>query len=1359
LDKKLVAIFIAVLMIVSILPATIPHAAAEEEESSYPSDLSYTREKTLTNMEERYTGCETFLAEQLSAVQDPKSPYQGIGSTEEYADWVANGGSPLCVFLHPGVEDAYKPGFSHTLGTLWNLEAGGMVNPTGAQRRQIFDKYLDYAILASSSDSVGDFQFDILVITPVNYISIYVPPDFTFMGATKKESVWTDITDDYGYISVSTRSQYDDIAPGWTRVRIRNNGLDDGSYTRLYIEPGLYHVRLFNLRAPDYAGLFHFKIYTNLGSIGFFNFPFTIVKTELNPAYAVVNVKTVLYGPGAPFVSGHVWAEGTTPEGRAVKGVAYWSAFDYEGYEPMAGANGNVYEAILWGLAAGTYTITAEASGFNPSSAPGGLRITLDPGQSYKLWISIYDSPDLSVTVWSKHGTGAIPWHNLWQLPFGTNCPTCAIDDDGPRRDILLDLYDSEGTLISFWFTDWFDIKYVGQPLGAGGRTVGNNELYTLADGSLALDPAATNSHFALHDNYDVLGDVRQYPSTHWDGHVPWDFADYIAGYPDGQYTIEGFVTGYVMDEADAYQRTFTMIGSHKEIQFDLRRSNWVDITMHLPSTVTDMSKVGATATLVAEDANGNERGAAAFRTRDVNVDGRISAPDVLCDDSYPADFGGVTFCNMVTDSAHGIILEGWNLAFPNMEDEGADISLKDYGLNPSASTHSAGAVELAGNPYTIKLYMADMGVPHEWPQLEDPMGTTGLKGTGWWQIIGGDPQVSVYLCNTPVYLSFKIINTYVWISIRSVDFEVPAHSRPWTFPGSEIFVEFKDMDGNVVDTLDPTVGYGLIQDPGVTADFPSGFEIPGNEAALGLGGDDSKGLSPFDVDNVNLAGHHEHLGVWYFGTDWCSPASGFGGLNSIDDCILPWYRSTRLPAGEYTFEAYTHGYVMRRAFPFQVPISGHSDIEADMIQGGQIRVGMSFYHEAVATNFNGFIRVEVFNDAGELVGASIYGQAEPNIYTRAGNGGAYFDFEGWASHMIGYDPNDGVPANTEGFQPAPAEAAGWDCPESPDSDFGAGPACYAWTPSASSAQRAFTSWYFYNVPGSADTAARTGPDGRMEDTWSWYPGTTPSDAMRVNVPAGDEEKFDVFGFYWYYGHAARTWAGGWPTTDGVKQPNMGLRGSVEVPGWAGSGGGLYTVKVWAFDPYGPNGAWDPTGVVDDWRMYAMGWDLTGIQVPWGGAVDVYVDMNNLASLRGTVRWLDMFGNLRALPWAQISASPGPSTDSVPAYSSGNGAVGGGASDPSGAYLMWLPAGAHDVSVSTSEAPGVWSSASPTINAQYSVVVSDGWVGGGDTQLSTSGVPVPELPAYAVPLGLFAVLAASVWLLRKRNLNTPILMK
>jgi hypothetical protein len=148
--------------------------------------------------------------------------------------------------------------------------------------------------------------------------------------------------------------------------------------------------------------------------------------------------------------------------------------------------------------------------------------------------------------------------------------------------------------------------------------------------------------------------------------------------------------------------------------------------------------------------------------------------------------------------------------------------------------------------------------------------------------------------------------------------------------------------------------------------------------------------------------------------------------------------------------------------------------------------------------------------------------------------------------------------------------------------------------------------------------------------------------------------------------------------------------------------------------------------------------------------------MNNIATLTGTVRWFDMLGNLRPLPWAQVTASSGPGFDSYPASASGLGAVGEGAADSAGAYVMWLPAGSHDVRVSTSEAPGVWGGPAEQ-NGQYTVTVSDGWVGGGNTNLShTEGVAVPELPSATLPISVLAAIAIAVLTLRRRTVHKSI---
>jgi hypothetical protein len=1310
----------------------------------------------------------------------------------------ANVFAPFCIFLHPGVEDAYNLGWSHTLGTLKGIENGI------TQRRQVFDKYLDYSILASGSDSVGDLQFDFNLPSQANVsaIDIFVPPEFTFLGATPDESVWSDITNDYGFITVGALDSYDMVAPGWTQVEV-------GSEGGWNMTEGIYHIRLLDLRAPEIAGLYFFKIawYDTEGNQYILNaadYPFVVVKTDLNPAWIEVTVRTDLH-TAAPFASGRVYAVGTTPEGRTVSGATYWGPSNWVDNSLVAGNVGAEYMTWLFGLAAGTYTLTAEASGFLPTTTD---RLTLDPGQSYHTYIVVYYSPEVSVTVWSKHGTGALPWGNLWQLPYGTNNPD-VINMNATWRDIMLELYDTDNNLIAFWASNVLGANdtagsppdgytalgpFAGSGLPGAAvlphpgpspgwlHGVGPTKLISATTKLLgyhddeAPAPIAVSFYAKLCDNFDPLGFMRMYPSTHWDGHVPYATADYVAGYANGDYTVEGFVTGYIMDEADAYQRAFSLVGSSMNLQFDLRRSNWLEASMHLPANT--FLSVPTTVTLTAEDAAANERGAIAFLANNtMSLDGLLDGVDAT---DYYNNYVAMVHSG-VTDAgvAHyhgGIIIEGWNAVFPNAggKSGSTDEFRKDYGLNPTASTHSAGAVTLAGNPYTVKLYMADMGIPYNPPIDTNPLdalfGYRNWNATGWYSIVGGDPQASVYLCNSRVALSFSITNAHVEISLRSVDFEIPAHSRPWTFPGSEIYVDFKDTTtGDVVDSIDPTI-YGLFQDPGWSnATFPEGvgvddeydtnWAIPGVlYSAPGAAANHGLGWTPYDIDNVNLPGHHEHLWVPYFGTDYCSDT--IGGGYPIYRALLT-LRSTRLPAGEYTFEAMTHGYIMRRAsltdsYPVQIPQSGIGDIEADLIQGGQIRVTVDFWHEGVPTGFHGFIYAEAFDSAGNFVGASIYGQAQPNLFTRITNGGGYLEYNGLNMPGVTYASN----ADWMVVQ-GPAQAAGlneWDNELNQNAAHnlvttGHIPEDCETYPSCSFTQRAYNAWGFH-------TADLVPAINMPEFTWADWLGngppyyTVPWDfyfpANRVDMEPGQAQSMDIYGFYQYYGDAVRTWAGGWPVPaggDSAGQVDYGMQGSVPVPGFDGSGAGLYTVKVWAFDSRGPNNMTETAGAfTDDYRMYAMGAELTNVQVPWGGAVELYVPMNDMATLTGTVRWFDMYGGLRSLAWAQVTASPGPSTDTYPAYQTGN-------------YIMWLPAGSHDVSVSTSEAPQVWTSAAPTTNDAFTVVVSDGWVGGGDSQLSTSGTPVPEVPAFAAPLALFAVLAASVWLLRKKSYNIPVLMK
>ena len=58
--------------------------------------------------------------------------------------------------------------------------------------------------------SVGDLQFLITTNTPIRALRIYLPGEFTFTRPEAADfSVWTDITNDYGFIDVSARGTDD----------------------------------------------------------------------------------------------------------------------------------------------------------------------------------------------------------------------------------------------------------------------------------------------------------------------------------------------------------------------------------------------------------------------------------------------------------------------------------------------------------------------------------------------------------------------------------------------------------------------------------------------------------------------------------------------------------------------------------------------------------------------------------------------------------------------------------------------------------------------------------------------------------------------------------------------------------------------------------------------------------------------------------------------------------------------------------------------------------------------------------------------------------------------------------------------
>ena len=496
-------------------------------------------------------------------------------------------------------------------------------------------------------------------------------------------------------------------------------------YTTLVIQPGIYHVRLLGLKAPSLLGLYHFKIATDLANILVDNWPIIIVKGELNPAFVTGLVESSIHLSG---LSGKVAVEGTTPDGRSITAQAYFAPADEEG------AGSGLYRYWVFGLPAGSYTMTATASGHKSDTTE---RFTVNAAQSLhrtnNFWL--YTGPDVSVHVFSKHGRGTIPWSCLWQPPFGNNDPSLVpttADDcsfttlDGNTytglRDILVELYDNcrKPCRLSGALT-----------LMVPGATI------EAAGGQAPTDPTAT-------DYMMNLWDSRGLPSINWDGHVPQYGADFVSGFnPGTDYNVKTFVTGYVMTDTDAFQRTFTVNDAGALVEMDLRRSNWFAITAHELNNLYPMTLAYTAVPTGTNPDPGAEAGVAAIR--------------------IPPAPGEFT-----------VILEGQNGQWVNN-------IVNDYGLNPDT--------------YDIKMYAADEGTP-----------VTGAVGMGMYYIRSGEPfTASIALCNSPSGLSFRVRPVTLTLALRSIDSEIPSHERPWTFPGAEIWVDFLDSSGNVVASIDPT--------------------------------------------------------------------------------------------------------------------------------------------------------------------------------------------------------------------------------------------------------------------------------------------------------------------------------------------------------------------------------------------------------------------------------------------------------------------------------------------------------------------------------------------------------------------------
>jgi hypothetical protein len=359
---------------------------------------------------------------------------------------------------------------------------------------------LDYPKGAVIQNTTGDISLNINIENSATSIAIYIPPEFTFLQSDTT-SVWTSITNDYRRVSMTKLGSMDSIGPSWWSIRIVNGTILAGSYT----------VRMFSIRAPDVCGRYFVKVFIDGESVGSEDFPTVVVKCGLDTAY--ISGRVLTGDPGKydePVnASGKVIAEGKTALGRIVQAQAYFNASASGAY-------------IIYGLAAGTYNLTASAAGSSPATL--GETVTMYAGQSLEdIDIRVIPSATISGTICSKCGAGEIPWGSA------------------QNRTISMEILDSNLKSKAWFATNKTD-----------------------------YDPSQAYYRFSFNGSIEL------------DGHVPQDYAGYVSGLESGDYYLKAYVNGYLQrDVVKVHVYDYTRSVS---VPFDLWRSGQFIVTVHFLS-------------------------------------------------------------------------------------------------------------------------------------------------------------------------------------------------------------------------------------------------------------------------------------------------------------------------------------------------------------------------------------------------------------------------------------------------------------------------------------------------------------------------------------------------------------------------------------------------------------------------------------------------------------------------------------------------------------------------------------------------------------------------------------------------------
>jgi hypothetical protein len=320
-----------------------------------------------------------------------------------------------------------------------------------------------------------------------------VPSDFTGLTTSK---VWTSFTNDYDPNSVSVSGS--EISVNNLIVTIPTTDHTDPTDVakRIFKADETQYIRIFQITSPTIAGRYFFKAFINGLSIGANNFPTLVVKASRDPAY----ISGVLRDSGKWNSTNAGRPIGCSPPycllpiGDGARIVA--TGIDYLGNPVSAQAfiNSTADGAYtLFGVAPGTYNITAYAAGYVPTT----LRRTISVAAAQSLeGVDIYlpESVKITGTVLSESCDGGL-------IPWGTV-------GIGRPRSISIQLLYLDGTTAA--------------------------QIPAQGSFNQTADPNANTYSFTIQREVGL------------DNRIPQDAAGYTSGLSSNDYLLQAYVSSYV---------------------------------------------------------------------------------------------------------------------------------------------------------------------------------------------------------------------------------------------------------------------------------------------------------------------------------------------------------------------------------------------------------------------------------------------------------------------------------------------------------------------------------------------------------------------------------------------------------------------------------------------------------------------------------------------------------------------------------------------------------------------------------------------------------------------------------------------